>query len=195
MNGVLLLAAGLSRRYGEDKRLARMANGKGLIQSTLEAIDQSELPCLVVLRHDDYDLRDQLQADFSRLHFVRCPESALGMGYSLAFGVEQAAFRRFTCLAISLADMPLIEPATYRRVCMSLKSDNIVIPRHQERIGHPIGFGSDFFSELKSIRADRGAREVWQNHPESVEYLDLSDAGILADVDEPEDMAKLEDHT
>lgn len=188
MNGIVLLAAGRSLRFESDKRLHQMADGRTLLQTTLDSIEQSEVACLTVLRHDDYELAEQLSAQYERLHFMRCPESALGMGYSLAFGVEQAAFKRFTSAAIALADMPLIEPATYRRVCHHLAADKILIPRHQNKIGHPIGFGGDFFDELKSIRGDYGARGVWQQHPDRVEYLDIDDAGILIDIDTTEEL-------
>ncbi len=195
MNGLVLLAAGCSVRFGEDKRFAKLPDGKAMLLATLERIDESSVPCLVVLRHDDLDLIDQLANHYPRLHFVRCPESPLGMGYSLAFGVEQAAFRRSTGVAIALADMPLIEPATYRRVTHHISSEKIVIPRHQQMIGHPIGFGQDFFDQLKAIRGDQGARSVWQHNQTQVEYLDIEDAGILADIDTREDIPALEHPT
>ena len=195
MNGVLVLAAGLSRRYGSDKRLADIGTGKPLLEQTLAQIVEADMAFLVVLRHDDLDYIDELTEKYPRGHFVRCPESALGMGYSLSFGVEQARFRRFTGIVVALGDMPGVEPATYRAVGRQLKSDNIIVPRHQERTGNPVGFGSDFFDELKSIRGDRGAKEVWQNHPDRVEYLDLQDQGILIDIDIPDDIARLDPET
>jgi molybdenum cofactor cytidylyltransferase len=48
--GVLLLAAGVSRRFGSDKRAAVMPNGKTVLETTLENIKRAACPSSFVLR-------------------------------------------------------------------------------------------------------------------------------------------------
>ena len=187
MKGVLLLAAGSSRRFGSDKRHQLLASGLSLLETCLDHISTASLPALVVLRHDDFDLVELLATNWPLFHFLRCPDSALGMGHSLAFGVEQAANRRFTGLLIALADMPFVLPATYSALAHPLQADKILIPRYQGHLGHPVGFGSDFFSELRACRGDAGGKAVWQQHRDRIEYLEIADDGILKDIDLPLD--------
>ena len=67
--GVLLLAAGLSRRYGADKRLATLHTGQTLLRTSLAQIAQTSLTVQVCLRPDDDDLHAELEGQGFRCVF------------------------------------------------------------------------------------------------------------------------------
>ena len=188
MNGILVLAAGASRRFGSDKRIASLEDST-ILECSIQNALHSRLSLLVILRHDDLTLIDILVEQYPTAHFMRCPDSPLGLGHSLSFGVAQAANRRFNGVVVSFADMPWIQPGTYSAVARSLATDKIVVPRYREHIGNPIGYGSHYFQELMSCRGDEDTTSIWRSHRDCVEYLDLDDAGILRDVNTPEDLA------
>jgi|SaaInlV_100m_DNA_5_1039725.scaffolds.fasta_scaffold11898_2 molybdenum cofactor cytidylyltransferase len=189
MNGILMLAAGASRRFGSDKRLAQLQDGRTVLETSIENALASGLSVLVILKHDELDLRETLAAQYPDAHILRCPDSALGMGHSLAFGVAQAANLRFYGIAVAYADMPWVEPASYSAVGRRITPDKILVPRYGQQHGNPIGFGNHYFSELKSCRGDKDTHAIWQGHMDRVEYLELTDAGILRDINTAEDIS------
>lgn len=188
MNGILMLAAGSSRRFGSDKRSAKL-NNSTLLDRSIQSALNSRLSLLVILKHDDLDLIDTLSEKYPTAHFLRCPDSALGIGHSLSFGVAQAANRRYTGVLIALADMPWVQAATYSTIARNITADKIIVSRYREHIGAPIGYGSQYFSELMSCRGDENTGTIWQSHRDRVEYLELDDSGILRDVNLPEDIS------
>lgn len=187
MNGVILLAAGLSRRFGSDKRLANF-NNSTLLEISITNILESGLSLLTVLRQDDFELRENLSEKYSNAHFMRCPSSALGLGHSLSFGVEQASNLRFSGAAIALANMPWVEFASYSAITKRITADKIIVPRYREHLGHPVGYGKQYFSELVGFRGDETPDSIWRAHMDRVEYLELDDEGILKQVNFPEDI-------
>lgn len=183
-----MLAAGSSRRFDSDKRAATV-NNSSLLDTSIQNALNSRLSLLVVLKHDDLNLIDTLSEKYPTAHFLRCPDSPLGIGHSLSFGVAQAANRRYTGLLIALADMPWVQAATYSTIARNIASDKIIVSRYREHVGNPIGYGSQYFPELMSCRGDEDTRKIWQSHRDRVEYLELDDSGILRDVNLPEDIS------
>lgn len=189
----LLLAAGRSRRFGEDKRRARVDGEPLLLRSVrrwLQARDEVLDDLLVVLREPS-DAERELAAMLRELGVAStfCAEAQLGMGHSLAWGVLQTPHA--DGWLIGLADMPAVLPQSVRAVAHALCAHNIVIPTHGGLRGHPVGFGRDFAQELLAVRGDCGARSVLQAHRDALHWLELEDPGLLLDVDEPSQLAQV----
>lgn len=181
---VLILAAGRSLRFGSDKRLARLSDGRTLLDATIDSVRNSGLEFLVCLREDDDTLSKRLSDE--GIPHLKCPGSKRGMGNTLAAGVSRVRDR--DGVLVTLADMPWISPDTYRSVASTLAADTISRPVFQGTPGHPVGFGSDFYDELVSLCGDTGAREVLVRHPRAIRSLEVSDPGILRDVDRRSDL-------
>jgi molybdenum cofactor cytidylyltransferase len=60
------------------------------------------------------------------------------------------------------------------------------VPVLDGRRGNPVGFGRVHLDALLALRGDRGARGLLQTCP--VTEVAVRDAGILRDVDAPEDL-------
>lgn len=190
--GVVLLAAGQSERYGGDKRLASISGRDGslpMLLATLEQINASGLPVFVVLRPGDVQWEQEL--DQRGIEWGTCPDAALGMGHSLAFGVH--ATQQWQHWLIALADMPFVQPQTYRVIANALEQHAIVRPVVHEPStgqyfpGHPVGFQQRFACELMRCNGDVGARDLLQRYAGDVHALVVTDDGILRDIDRPED--------
>ncbi|NEX88148.1 MULTISPECIES: nucleotidyltransferase family protein [Aeromonas] len=179
----LLLAAGFSRRYGSDKRLA---GSPPLILRTLATL----LPChdsvLVVLRQRDETLRRLLANSGAEL--TQVPRDG-GLGDSLAHGVRTllASGRPIHSLLITLADMPHLSPASLRALQAAQTGREIVRPLHQGQPGHPVSFPADLFPELASLEGEQGAQGVLLRHQGRLRTLPLDDPGCVQDIDWPED--------
>ena len=53
-------------------------------------------------------------------------------------------------------------------------------------------FGGDFGPELMELRGDSGAAAVITRHPDAVMPLDVTDPGILLDIDRPADITAID---
>ncbi len=182
--GALVLAAGVARRFGSDKRLYPV-EGKALLLRTLEAVTAAGLPCRVCLRPGDGAL--PLMLGLPGLEFIECRAAARGMGATLAEGVR--ACHDWDGLLVVLGDMAWVTPATLSSLARTLDRDSIVQPVLQGKAGNPVGFGQRFFAELEALDGDRGGRSLLTQYRDSLKQVDVNDPGVLRDLDEPPNSA------
>ncbi|MBA1203281.1 nucleotidyltransferase family protein [Pseudomonas capeferrum] len=179
----LVLAAGFSRRFGADKRKAPLPGGQTLLATSLSQVLARLPEVWVVLRPED-DRRALGIAD--GVNLVRGESAALGMGHSLASGIEALdQHSKANAVAIFLGDMPWIADETLARLFAEAGAERIVVPVHQGQPGHPVIFGRRFWPELRRLTGDEGARAVVKAHPNAVIRVEVSDPGVLRDVDVP----------
>ena len=185
--GCLILAAGSHRRFGSSKLLQPLADGRALILHTLDALKASGLPVALVRRPDDVALLDQIDA--TTIQLIPNPDHAGGLGHSIACGVRATA--DWNGWIICLADMPAVQSDTVRAIATALPAHPIVIPHFHGQPGHPRGFQRRFFPLLSHLHGDRGARDLLAQHSAEIGVLHVPDAGILLDIDYPEDLHNL----
>ncbi len=179
----LMLAAGFSRRFGGDKRYAELPDGQRLLNASVAAAQTQLQELWLVLReHDDAAALGVP----SSANLVFSKQAANGMGHSLADGVAAlAAQSKADAVAILLGDMPWIQPATLAQLIAMAGTECIVVPTYKGEPGHPVIFGRRFWHELMALSGDSGAKVVLQAHAQAVLRVEVSDAGILRDVDTP----------
>jgi molybdenum cofactor cytidylyltransferase len=180
----VLLAAGLSRRYGGAGKLVAEFRGKPLVlhaAGTIAALPFSRR--LAVCRSGD----DELAAMLDQLGFVvvRNPDPAQGMASSLALGV--AAAGEPEALVIALADMPLVTAAHLRMLVDRLALGSIVasVARDSDAPTPPAAFSRPYLPDLLRLTGDKGARHLLQGAD-----LVVAPEGTLADFDTPEDFRR-----
>ncbi|WP_227367465.1 NTP transferase domain-containing protein [Halomonas sp. M20] len=185
----LVMGAGLSRRFGSDKRRARLANGRPLLQATLELARTNFDATWVVLRQQDDSGELGLDPAVDVLH---APGSDIGLGTSLgaAFSalLTQASTRNADAAAVMLGDMPWVTPNTCRTLIDHAHAERIAMPRHEGRLGHPVLFGQAYWPMLSLLKGDTGAREVLKQHASACTVVEVHDSGIHRDVDIPMDL-------
>ncbi|UVM14639.1 nucleotidyltransferase family protein [Pseudomonas sp. B21-023] len=184
----LVLAAGQGARFGADKRRALMADGRSLLQHSVEralaAFDEVRVVLRAGERAEDLGLPPACRV-------VHSPDAGLGMGHSLAAGAASLGDSEAQAVAILLGDMPWIRPATLAHLSQSVTATSIVVPVFLGDSGHPVLFGRSFWPELLCLAGDMGARSILQRHPEHVVHLEVSDPGVLQDVDTPATLRQL----
>jgi molybdenum cofactor cytidylyltransferase len=190
--GLVLLAAGESRRMGQPKQLLPI-DGRPLLRHVAELVLQAPVdPVVVVLGSGAAQIEPALAG--LRVHVAINPDWAQGLGSSLRVGVAAARQRApaLSALIVALADQPTLPPqhldaliARYRAggctAVASLTGD--------ERVP-PLLFGRSWFERLGRIDGDTGARALLRNHPEDVATVPLA---TNADLDTPEDYARYTD--
>lgn len=185
----LVMAAGLSRRFGADKRRAKLADGRTLLAASLALAEQSFAETWVVLREEDKPADLGIADLFGVLH-APSRGSQQGLGTSLATAFSHFITREdpASAIAVMLGDIPWIAPATCRRLAAHADPAHILRPRHGGRGGHPVIFGRDFWPWLSRLSGDRGARELLRERPDACRFIDVDDPGVHRDVDTPADI-------
>lgn len=183
----LILAAGLSRRFGSDKRQARLRSGKTVFTASLSVAQSQLSEVSVVLRPAD----DAFELGIPHgVQLIRSESSALGLGHSLASGIRDIADRSDAdAVAIFLGDMPWISAGSLKRLFSAADRDHIVQPLFKGQSGHPVIFGRRFWPELIHLTGDTGAKPVVKAHPEALVQIMVKDPGVLLDVDTPAALA------
>jgi molybdenum cofactor cytidylyltransferase len=189
--GALLLAAGVSRRFGADKRNHRLSSGETLLQATTARYVHCFEQVVVVLRAEDAAVERALTARFDpeAVRTVNAADSRLGMGHSLAAGIKTITDWAYAFIA--LADMPFVQTATLELLKQTMEGaagDTIVQPTLHGKAGHPVGFGRDQFQALTTLTGDSGARSVVSAQGGHVVAVPVTDPGVLRDIDQLRDL-------
>lgn len=189
--GGILLAAGVGRRFGSDKRLARLEDGVRVLERSLERLAAVCDRTLLVL-----GAADEVAAPDWRLPpgvaVMNAPRSSAGMGFSLADAIVCPEVQSWDACLVSLADKPFISVGTLRTVRELLESHELVVPVHAGEWGHPVGFARSYFAALEQLDGDRGARGLILAHRSAACFVCVDDPGVLADVDTPEQLEELQ---
>lgn len=184
----LLLAAGRSTRFGSDKLLHRLPDGRSLLQASLAPLAAAADRVLVLVRPGPSPLYAHLVAE--GIPYLEVPQADLGMGSTLAFGIRATA--QAEGWLVGLADMPCLAPGTAARIAHALKQGALVAaPYYQGRRGHPVGFAACWQAELAALHGDQGARALLQEAAAQIEAVEVNDPGCLLDIDTPADLSAL----
>jgi probable selenium-dependent hydroxylase accessory protein YqeC len=193
----IVLAGGLSRRYGTNK-LIEPFRGKPLLQWTVEAALRSHLASVnVVLGHEHDKVGSALAALTTdpRLTLTVNESFADGQSTSIACGLARLAPDCDGAMFM-VGDQPLIDSSVIDRLISAFAASKagICFPSLGTRRGNPVIFTSQFFSELRQLSGDSGGRIVIDRHPEACVPLAFSSAAQFSDIDQQADLEALCSH-
>jgi molybdenum cofactor cytidylyltransferase len=183
----ILLCAGASTRFGSQKMLHPLADGRALAVHAAERLIAGAGNALAVVRPGAVALSQALEdAGCEVLVAARASE---GMGASLASAISASA--EAEGWVVALGDMPRILPATHRAVADALrKGARIAAPFLGEggERGHPVGFSAALRESLVALSGDIGARGILAGQAQEIVKVPVDDPGILEDIDHPGDV-------
>jgi len=182
----IVLTGGKSERMGTPKALLRF-RGSTFLARILSSIRSAEIETVVVVAGHHYA---EIAAAFPQISITYNPNYELGMSTSVQTGLR-ALPTGVDGVLIFLVDHPLIVPETIRSLYQVLAPGRIILPVHKSRRGHPIVLASDLFDEVLALPPQLGLNSVVRRNHDRVLEVEVNDAGILQDVDTPEQYAKL----
>ena len=188
----LVLAAGLSSRFGSPKALA-VVGGRPLLQHVLDAVAATPLdPVLVVLGH----AADEIEAaiDWRDEVRLRNPDPARGLASSLHLGLDDlgAVLPRLDGAVVVLGDQPRTRASVVAAlVGAAERSDRLLVaPRYAGGGGiNPVLVRHAAFDLVDRVTGDRGFGPFIATHLDLVEWVDVE--GSNPDVDTPADLARI----
>jgi molybdenum cofactor cytidylyltransferase len=181
----ILLAAGHSTRFGNNKLLEKLAGGMPVIAVTALKLKQEVDHLIAVIKPEDTEIKALL--DTLEIETVTCAQSHMGMGHSIACGVAKAPHA--SAWLIALADMPYIQADTFHTLANLMRTGvGIAAPLFEKRRGHPVGFNKQYFDELVLLTGDQGARAIIERNTKVFRGFTCQDSGVVRDIDFPEDV-------
>ena len=167
----VVLAAGEGRRIGGPKALLPIGGDSFLAHA-----------CRLVARPGIHAVVAVLGAAAARVQSEGGVDPAVslvvneawpeGMLSSVWRGLDAAEALGAQGVLLHPVDHPRVAPETIDRVVAALEAGAFVaVPTHEERRGHPGGFGPEAILALRGAPLDRGARAVLEAHPERVVHV------------------------
>jgi molybdenum cofactor cytidylyltransferase len=187
----ILLAAGTSTRMGCNKLLFDLHGESVLRGAARRALAGGLAPLLVVLGHQAERSRQQLDGLDCRP--VINPEYDQGITSSLKAGVS-ALPAEAAAVMVLLADMPLVSAEMIAAMVARYRTTRapLVISDYEGINAPPMLYDRRLFAELLAMTGGGCGRQVVKRHRAAAEVMAWP-AAALADLDVPEDYARLRD--
>ena len=188
--GIVILAAGRSRRMGRPKLLLPWGATSVLGHQigTWRALGAGQIA--VVCANGD----DALNGELDRLRFpatdrIGNPDAEQGMFSSIRCATKWSGWSaRLTQWAITLGDQPHLQMQTLRALLNFAEANpnRVCQPRRLGHLRHPVILPKSFIHELAGTSAPT-LKDFLKTIPEHLAAFDADDAGLDLDLDTPED--------
>ncbi|MDD3653010.1 MAG: nucleotidyltransferase family protein [Desulfotomaculaceae bacterium] len=187
----VVLAAGEASRLGVPKQLLTY-RGSPLLAHVVNNLLRSQIDEVVVVIGSKAEQVLDLLKEYP-VKVVINSGFATGQSSSLKAGL--AALDESTqAVLFALGDQPLVDSYTIDLLIRHYRHRTIVAPYYMGERGNPVLFDRFFFTEIFSLSGDVGAREIILRHPESLVKVDVTDRGVVFDVDTWEDYRALQNY-
>ena len=187
---IIVLAAGLSTRFGRNKMLEQVGNRTMVENVVAESLMSKAEHVIVVIGHEKEKVRKKLER--YGCEFIWNEDYKRGQSTSVKKGLS--GIDRDTRAVIVLpGDIAMVDHKIINAVIDEYLRSNspIVAAAFRGHQGHPILFDIKLLDEMKSIDEDtQGLRRVVSDHKSEVRKVETSE-GALIDVDWKADMTKL----
>jgi molybdenum cofactor cytidylyltransferase len=195
MTFAVIPACGHSLRMGRPK-LSLPLGARTVIERVVQALQAGGIDPMVVVVGPHVPelvaLAIQAGADVLAL-----PGTTADMRATVAAGLDYLEERYHPTLAdwwfLAPADHPVISPILLGelRTAADLQTHTIIIPTHQGQRGHPTLISWSLAAAVRAIPPGRGINTLLREHLGETLEVEVADPGILANLDTPEDYARL----
>lgn len=199
MIGLVILAAGASRRMGSPKQLLTF-KGKSLIRhSALVGLGSLASQCIAILGANETAILPEiahLAVENKLLTVVPNPEWEEGMASSIRLGIETLAKekKRLEAVIFMLCDQPFVSAELINELISTYRKtrSHVVACTYQNGVtGVPALFSKEVFPALLALKGDTGARKIIQQFADQLTTIPFLQGDI--DLDTPEAYLALEE--
>lgn len=192
----ILLAAGNSSRFGENKLLYRIS-GKPMYQHVLDHMytlyKEGKFDHLLIVTQYTQIMK-KVEKEYADVILVENHDPQLGISHSIYLGIEQLeqltarTDKMSEACLFAVSDQPYLKLSSLRgllqawqEAIVSTKA-GIMICTNKERMGNPVIFHRRFYEELKQLDGDVGGKRVVKSHKEDTIRYQISERE-LEDID------------
>ena len=190
MISAIILAAGESKRMGNQNKLLLPFRGRTMVETIVDTLGASQVDrVIVVLGHEADRVKDVLGD--CPVEWVYNQHYQQGMTSSIQCGVKAANpnSQSREGLMICLSDLPRlqVEDVNYLLEHFQqsvLRSDrSIIIPTFHGQRGHPVIFSSDYQSDILAHCDPNGCQGIIKRYSQQVLEVQMDSDRCLKDID------------
>jgi molybdenum cofactor cytidylyltransferase len=180
---VVVLAAGMSSRFGTPKQLLAY-HGKSLLWHTADvALQTGAWPVVVVVGANGVDVKKEIEGMRSEVVNNESWEEGIASSLRCGLTMVQKINPGADGIIFMVCDQPYV---TISLLDCLLKAQHetglpIVASSYQNNLGTPALFHKTFFGELMALKGDTGARNLIRQHEGLVTTVPFAKGGIDID--------------
>lgn len=181
--GCVIMASGLSIRFGQNKLFAEL-EGKTFLERILDTTEGLFARRVVVTRSEE-------AAEFCRkkgveviFHSLPNRNDTVRLGTAYMEGMDGVLF--------CPCDQPLLRRESLLHLLEAFREGDILRLAYGEKTGMPVLFDQGYFVELQSLPEKKGGSYLIRKYPERVKNIQTSEEYELYDVDTPKDLEALQ---
>ena len=184
----LVLAAGLSSRMTIGNKLLLKVKNLTVVEKTIKNLCNSNIDSFFIILGHQSNLLSKVLKNF-KIPLIINEAYKEGISSSIKKGISLID-PRSNGVMICLADMPKITSKTYNILIEKFKKfyDSsiplIILPEYNGETGNPVILSNHFFSELKEISGDIGAKYLIKKNKKYIKKVSISESYILEDIDD-----------
>ena len=187
---IIVLAAGLSTRFGRNKLLEPIGSSTMIEHVVSERLKSKASQVIVVCGHDANKIKRQLK-DY-KCEFIFNEDFTKGQSFSVRKGLTKVK-KPADAVIVLPGDVALVDHTMIDAVIDEYATcySPIVTAGYHGSSGHPILFDRNLLGELQNINEEtRGLKSVVARHRSQLRLVETSLAALL-DVDKQEDLLRL----
>ncbi len=178
----LVLASGLSRRFGDEDKLLADLNGQTLLAYCLDTAASVPFDGRFVVTADDG--RAEL-AKARSFNVIQNQNPEDGMGASLTCGVRHILDAEYDEVCVLLGDMPFVTPQYIKKLIKGSARFDVTYSQNEDRLMPPAIFKGQVLQSLTQLSGDKGAQSLDLSRY-NIGHVELPDE-MARDMDEPHD--------
>jgi molybdenum cofactor cytidylyltransferase len=183
MIGVVVLAAGESRRMGANKLLLEI-KGKRMIEWVIDSFKDVAEDIVVVLGYRPEVAKPVLEK--LGVRWVVNENYREGMVSSFKEGLRE--LENCDAAFLALGDQPFVDKGYLSKAIDAWKRGaKIVSPVYKGKKGHPVLFDQSLFGEILSLQRHEMVRDVIHRHGSEHRLVKAGEWAVM-DLDSPEDL-------
>lgn len=177
---------------GRDKALLTY-RGQTFLEAIIRTLRDAGIDRIaVVVGHHAEEIRKA--TNLEGVEVVLNPAYRRGQTSSLQAGLRALESRDLEAVVLCLVDHPAVSASTVQKLVESFGQSHspVVIPTHQSKRGHPVVISAAVFPELLSLGSEAGANTIIRKYRETTQCVEVEDAAVLLDVDDPETFRRMQ---
>ncbi len=191
--GIIILAAGASKRLGKPKQLLVFQGETLLKRAVKTALASGCRPVIVVLGANGEILKPEIEA--FNIEIAGNANWENGMGASIQAGVKKLLkiCPDASGAILTVCDQPFVSADLISQLTKSFRATDapIIACSYNETIGVPALFSHRLFPELIALKADNGAKKIIYKYKKNV--IEIPFESGATDVDTEQDYLNLID--